>query len=161
MKTTPEGPLSADALEEAKAGSVLELLFRTARLTNEAALARVRERSGLPLRPAHTSLFPHIDLGGTRPTVIAERLGVSKQAVAPLVDELVDLEVLEKVDDPADGRAKLIVFARGGHRLLEGLAVLGEVEAELEARVGRRRIRALRSTLLELLDLAASMQPSD
>lgn len=154
-KIDDEAPLGPGALERAKAGSVLELLFRTARLTNETAIARVRNRSGLPLRAAHTTLFPHIDLAGTRLTVLADRLGVSKQAVAPLVDELVSMGVLDKVDDPDDGRARRIVFARGGRGLLEGLAVLQEVEAELAARVGEARVDALRDTLAELLALVS------
>lgn len=85
--------------------------------------------------------------------MLAERLRVSKQAVAPLVDELVSMGVLDKIDDPDDGRAKRIVFARGGQGLLEGLAVLKEVEAELVSRVGEARVDALRDTLAELLKL--------
>jgi hypothetical protein len=46
-------------------------------------------RAGRPrLRRSHTSLLPHIDLGGTRVTDLAERLGVSKQAASQLVDDL-------------------------------------------------------------------------
>ena len=144
-----------DALERAKRASASQLLFRCARLLNELALSRARERSGLAIRAAHTSLFPHIDLEGTRLTELARRLGVSKQATAQLVDEMVAMRVLERVPDPDDARAKRIRFARrrGSIVLMEGLAMLGEIEAELARALGARRLEALRRTLLQLLDL--------
>src|SRR5690348_16870172 len=81
-------------LERRKHESTLQLLFKAARLLDEAALARVAEqRGGLRLRRSHTALFPHIDLAGTRITDLAERLGVSKQAVSQLVDDLEELGV--------------------------------------------------------------------
>ena len=63
-------------------------LFKAARLINEDAIARVRERTGEPVRVAHTALLPHVDLEGTRLTELARRMGVTKQAVGQLVDEL-------------------------------------------------------------------------
>ncbi len=140
-------------LERAKRGSISQLLFKCARLLNETALARARERSGLDVRPAHTTIFPHLDLEGTRLTELARRLGVSKQAAGQLVDELVEMGVLERVPDPVDARAKLIRFGRrrGGLALMEGLAVLGEIEGKLADELGRQRIDALHETLLRLL----------
>jgi DNA-binding MarR family transcriptional regulator len=144
-----------DALEATKRASVGHLLFRCARLLNERALARVRARTGKPIRAAHTSLFPHIDLQGTRLTEIARRMGVSKQAVGQLVAELEEMGGVERIPDPEDGRAKLIRFtrARGRSSLLEGLELLAEVEAELEAELGTRTMTDLRRTLLRLLSL--------
>lgn len=139
-------------LERAKRASVAQLLFRCARLLNERALARVRERFGVPVRPSHASLFPHIDLEGTRLTELARRLGVSKQAVGQLVGELEEFGVLERVPDPEDGRAKRVCFTEAGRRsLFDGLAVLGEVEHELAQELGARRMRALHRTLVDLL----------
>ena len=46
------------------------------------------------LRPAHTKLFPHIDFAGTRISTVAERLGVTKQAVSQLCGELAELGVV-------------------------------------------------------------------
>jgi DNA-binding MarR family transcriptional regulator len=154
----PGRPLRAgerEALERAKRASAAQLLFRCARLLNELALARVRQRTGLAVRAAHTSLFPHVDLEGTRLTELARRLGVSKQAAAQLVDEMVAMGVLERVPDPDDARARRIRFARrrGSIVLMEGLALLGEIEAELAGHLGRRRFEELRRTLSQLLDL--------
>ena len=84
-----------------------------------------------------------------RLTELARRVGVSKQAVGQLVDELVQMGALGRVPDPGDGRAKRIRFAQGA--LLHGLGVLGEVEAELAAQLGEARAAALHATLAETL----------
>ena len=132
-KAEQADPKFAARLEQAKAESIAQLLFKCARLLNEQALARVELPEGAPrIRPAHTSLFPHIDLAGTRLTDLAKRVGVSKQAVGQLVDELEQLGVIERVADPQDGRAKLIRFRqKRGKSLHDGLAHLKKFEDEL------------------------------
>lgn len=149
-------PQERAALEAAKRGSVAQLLLKCARLLNEQAIARVRQRAGVPnLRAAHTTLFPHIDLEGTRITEIARRVGISKQAVAQLVDELESMGGLERVPDPTDGRAKLVRFAHAGGRLslLDGLDVLVELEADLASSIGKTHVEHLRQALLALHDV--------
>ena len=137
--------------EALKRRSVLQLLFKCARLSEERALASVRGELGLPeLRRAHMALFPHIDLGGTRLTVIAERLGVRKQSAASLVDDLVRMGVLERVADPADGRAKLIRFAGGEGALAESMEHLLAFERTLADDVGADMMEALHSALLHM-----------
>lgn len=146
-------PPESQALERAKKASTGQLLFRCARLLNERALARARalEVAGPPIRAAHTSLFPHIDLAGTRLTELARRVGISKQAVAQLVDELQDMGVVERVPDPADGRAKLIRFTSdGGLVLFRGLELLRSLEAELREEIGARHMDRLHAALLAL-----------
>ena len=143
---------SLEALERAKRESTLQLLFKAARLLNDEALARVRARTGADVRAAHTALFPHIDWEGTRITDIAARAGITKQGVGQLVDDLERAGLLERVPDPADGRAKLVRFTATGRRaLLDGIAVLREVEADHAAALGADRMHALRETLADLV----------
>ena len=153
-------PQFAAKLEHAKAESVAQLLFKCARLLNEQALARLDMPEGAPrLRPAHTSLFPHIDLAGTRLTELAKRMGISKQAVGQLVDELEQLGVIERIADPEDGRAKLIRFRqKPGASLLEGLAHLRTFEAELGEAIGKQRMAALHDALTALLAVLEQRQ---
>lgn len=140
-----------DELDAAKRETSLELLFRCARLVNEAAIERVRAASKEELRAAHTALFPHVSLEGTRLTELAARLGVSKQAVGQLVDELEAMGVLERVPDPTDGRARLVRWSAKGRRaMLHGLSVLRDLERELEASIGARRMDELRRALRAL-----------
>lgn len=142
----------ADKLEAEKAKSTVQLLFKAARLLNERAIAEARRRMNKPVRLAHTALLPHVDLEGTRLTDLADRLGVTKQAAGQLVDELVEMHLLERAADPTDARAKLVRFsARGRAALFEGLAVLGDIERELEALVGEKKLRVLHDALTAIV----------
>ena len=59
---------------------------------------------------------------------------------------------LERVPDPEDSRAKLVRLSkRGRKRLLDGLAVLRELETELVAAVGKQRVAELHDTLAEIV----------
>ena len=139
-------------LEVEKARSTVQLLFKAARLLNERAIGRVRERTGKPLRVSHTALLPHLDLAGTRLTVLAERLGVSKQAAGQLVDDLEEMGFVERAPDRADARAKLVRFSKRGQKsLFEGLAVLGELEVELRAIAGAAKLRVVHDVLAALV----------
>lgn len=152
----------ADALEAEKARSTVQLLFKAARLLNERAIARVRSRTNQPVRVAHTTLLPHVDLDGTRLTDLAGRLGVTKQAAGQLVDELVDMGMLERAPDPADARAKLVRFTkRGKAAIFDGLAVLEEIEGEVERLVGAPRMRTLHEVLTAIVHDAADATRAD
>jgi DNA-binding MarR family transcriptional regulator len=134
-----------------KEASVAQLLFAAARLYNERAIARVRNR--VPeAKVAHTRLFPYVDLAGTRQTEIARRAGISKQAVGQLVDELVALGMLRRERDPTDGRALLVQFTdRGLEQLIAGFDVLDAIERELTARVGPGGMERLRADLARVV----------
>ena len=139
--------------EARKSEATLQILFKVARLTNEHALAKLYARQpGAAIRAAHTALLPHIDLDGTRISVLADRVGITKQAVGQLVDELERIGMCERVADPSDGRAKLVRFTNKGRRgLLEGLELLRSVEAEFSEVIGPRRMQQLHRTLTDML----------
>jgi DNA-binding MarR family transcriptional regulator len=143
--------VTKESFESAKRASVGQLLMKAGRLVNERALARL-PASGPRPRPSHTALLPHLDLEGTRMSTLAERLGITKQAVTQLVGDMEDMGLVRRVPDPSDGRAKLVVFADDGPTLLmHGMRVLMGVDAELEAALGERRYAALRSALLAVV----------
>lgn len=142
-------------LEERKRASTAQLLMKCARLVNEEGIRRQNARlpEGPRLRPSHMALLPHIAHEGTRSTELARAVGVSKQAIGELVSELEEAGFVERIQDPSDGRAKLVRFSRRGRDgLLEGLALLGELEAELEQAIGGKRMRQLHRALLALHD---------
>lgn len=144
-------------LEEKKARSAIQLLFKAARLLNERAIGRVQERTKRPVRVAHTALLPHIDLEGTRLTDLAKRLGVTKQAAGQLVDELVALGMLERAPDPVDARAKLVRFSKRGRQgLFDGIEILRELEEEIRARVGTSKMRVFHEVLSAIVSDEAS-----
>ena len=165
----PVKPSKADAgdadyrarLEAAKQESTLQLLFKAARLLDERALDRIASETGRPrMRRSHTSLLPHIDLAGTRITLLAERLGVTKQAASQLVDDLEAIGVLARQPDPDDARARRVVFTPLGRQgLLEGIELLRTIESELSAAIGQQTMQQLRNALLAILAVTASERP--
>jgi DNA-binding MarR family transcriptional regulator len=140
-------------MEEQKALSAGQLLVKCARLLNEEALTRVRARAGAPrLRPSHMALLPHLDLEGTRLTDLAARMGVTKQAVGQLVEEMEKMGVLTRTTDTEDRRAKRVRFSTRGKRgTLQGAGVLGEIEQELANTLGQKPMNSLQAILGDLL----------
>lgn len=141
-----------EELAAAKQGNLGQLLLRAARLYNETAVQRCRETMEPRFRISHTALFPHLDLEGTRPSVLAQRMGTSKQAVGQIVAELEDMGMVERRPDPDDGRARLVVFTEQGRAsLVEGLGVLKSVEMEVAEAVGHDSVDRLKTELEVLL----------
>jgi DNA-binding MarR family transcriptional regulator len=156
-KAGPPVPTERDlapppGFEEKKRASFGQVLFKSARLLNELAIARLREKNP-DVRLAHTRLLPHVDFEGTRLTTLAERMGVTKQAAGQLVEELESLGLLLREADPQDGRAKRVRFtAKGKKALQEGLVLLGTFEGELGAHLGEARMDELKDSLGVVLD---------
>jgi len=140
--------------EARKRASFAQLLIKCGRLVHDRGLTLARERLGVPeLRSAHLALLPHIPFAGVRQTSLAEALGISKQAVGPLVSELARSGVLELTSDPDDRRAKLVRFsARGLALMQDGLAILGEVEEALREVLGDTGAADLHRLLLAVHD---------
>ena len=142
-----------DALEAAKRASLGQVLLRAARLFNEAAIARVNANGGPPLRQAHTQLLPHLGREGIRATELARQVGISKQAVGVLLEDMLTWGVVERVPDPADGRAQLVrLTTEGEAATLRGLGVLDGLAAELEAELGEKTMRKLHKRLGQLVE---------
>jgi len=89
-------PADVDALEAVKRQSLGQMLLRTARLYNAQAVASLQQTYP-ELRVSHTALFPYIDLEGTRITVLARRMGLTKQAIGQLIDDLERHGVVERL----------------------------------------------------------------
>lgn len=141
----------AKRLEEKKRANLGHTLLKAARLWDERALNEVRADHPT-VRRTHLSVLPHLDLEGTRLTVLAERAGVTKQAMGQVVEEMVDAGYLERRPDPADGRARLLALTdRGRASLLDGLAALGRVEARVRAELGDEELDRLHDGLARLL----------
>jgi len=140
------------ALADKKKNNTAHSLLRAARLLNELAVARTRQRTGEKrLRPSHTALLPHLDLAGTRLTELATRMGISKQATSELISDLEELGMVDRRPDPQDGRARLVCFTSAGRRaLLDGLSLLQAIEGELTHELGARAMADLARCLPKL-----------
>ena len=112
------------------------------------------------IRHKHGAVFANLDSAGTRPSVLADRAGMTRGAMGELVDELEQLGYVERTADPADRRAKLIV-ARDSAR--EVIAIVVRVNEALERRyrreLGANGYRTLRRSLERLAGDGALVQP--
>ena len=103
------------------------------------------------IEQAHLSVLQYPGPQGARPSELAARLRMSKQAVNYLLGQLERLGYLERVGDPDDQRSKRIALTERG--VAAGRAIrelVREVERDWERRLGRRRFAELRSLLAEL-----------
>jgi DNA-binding MarR family transcriptional regulator len=113
--------------------------------------ARLTALGFAEIRPAHGCVFANIDHTGTRLTELSERSGLTKQSVGEAVADLERLGFVERVPDPADGRAKIIrLTAHGAEALAAAAEIFADIERRFAEAVGPERYAAFRATLAEL-----------
>jgi len=130
----PPGPAGPAELTGPDPVSSMTRLVKGAKGRLTGSVTRHLQGAGFGfLRVAHTQVFENLDADGTRLTVLADRAGMTHQAMGELVAELVAAGQLEKVDDPSDRRAKLIRPTAAGRTLLaQGRQHLSQLRARWE-----------------------------
>ncbi len=103
-------------------------------------------------RVPHTHVTAYIKADGSRLTELAAQARMTLPAMSELVDDLQRLGIVERRQDPSDGRAKLICLTDAGWEAMRtARRVIGEIEADYAARVGAERFEAAALTLDALL----------
>jgi DNA-binding MarR family transcriptional regulator len=115
---------------------------------------RLREQGFEHVREGHGCVFGFIDIeNGSRLTDLAERAGLTKQAVGEAATELERLGYAERVPDPTDKRAKIIKLTpRGLEACLTGRRLFSEIEREWGEQVGEDLVAALREAAERIAD---------
>jgi len=86
---------------------------------------------------AHVHITRHLPLGGARLTELAHSAGMSKQAMADLVDQCEAWSLVRREPDPLDARARRIVFTPSGLEWLRAFRqAVRQAEAEFRDQVG-------------------------
>lgn len=146
-------PLTAEQLEELRQEHIGRLFLRAHRAFSERALRKLRQRGHAHLSMVHMTLLPHLDVNGTQATVLAERAGMTKQAAGRVIDDLEREGYVQRLPDPIDRRASLIVYTDAGRQyLVDAYYVKKEIEGEYADLLGGERMQQLRSILHDLLD---------
>lgn len=100
------------------------------------------------LRPAHGFALQAVGVRGATATEIGHRLGTSKQAAGKTCDRLEALGYVERADDPADGRRKLVrLTGRGIDALQRSAAIFQTLHARWAEVLGVGRLHALETDL--------------
>lgn len=105
-------------------------------------IRRVRRVIGERARAVHPDLQPASYLmlrhlahhGPVRASAMAEVFGIDKGAISRQVQHLIDLELVDRSPDPADGRATLLSASEHGVRRLDEVATMRR--AYLDERLG-------------------------
>ncbi len=128
--------------------NLARLLLSRFRWFDQALLTTLHDRLGVKMTSAQSLLFATLPVEGARQTDLARRLGVSRQAVNELVGGLEQQGLVEVVPDPYSGRAKLVRPTTQGRESIEvALETFAQLEAELRARIGDRKVDQLRGAL--------------
>src|SRR4029453_19135231 len=93
-------------------------------------LEQLHERGYDDLDAAHLSVFQYPGPQGVRPTELAARLRISKQALNYLLGELERLGYIARRPDPDDLRSKRVALTRRGTSVVR---VIREAVSEMEA----------------------------
>jgi DNA-binding MarR family transcriptional regulator len=114
-------------------------------------LERLHESGYEDLDAAHLNVFQYPGPQGARPSELAARLRMSKQAVNYLLGELERLGYIERRPDPDDLRSKRVaVTPRGVSAIGVIREAVGEMETAWTQHLGQKRFAQLRDLLLEI-----------
>jgi DNA-binding MarR family transcriptional regulator len=119
-------------------------------------------RRGFPqLRPAQSQLLTLIEPGGVRLADLVATSGLAKQTVGDVIDDLESLKMVERYADPEHGVIKRVrLGAKGKVWAAEVRKVAEAAEAQLEATLGRSKMKTLRALLEEVSDAVESRNAS-
>lgn len=142
-----------DEQEKPRLGTLLD----EARAHWRAALTDAMAAQGVAALGASAELLPHIPRAGIGQTVLAERVGLSKQAVQQFLDQLEPLGLIRREPDPTDRRAKRVVLTEAGGAALAARRVAErEAERQLRGRLGRKLFARTKKGLKRLSAGSAS-----
>jgi DNA-binding MarR family transcriptional regulator len=114
-------------------------------------LDRLHESGFTDFDSAYLTVFQYPGPQGARPSELAARLRISKQALNYLLGELERLGYLERRADPDDLRSKRIALTPRGIASVGVIReAVGEVETAWAQQLGAERFDELRNLLVEL-----------
>jgi DNA-binding MarR family transcriptional regulator len=114
-------------------------------------LERLHQQGFDDLDAAHLNVFQYPGPQDTRPTELATRVRMSKQALNYLLRELERLGYLERRPDPEDRRSKRVALTDRGTSVVRVIReAVDEVETTWAQRLGPERFAQLRGLLVEL-----------
>ena len=132
-------------------------LLRHARSTYGVAMRRGLEEAGyedIPRNGMYVIGGMAMGAEGVPLGQLVKELGVSKQAAGQLVDALVLRGYIDRTVDAEDRRKLTVTLTERGRAVaaIQG-EVIGKIDAELAARVGKEKVVSARHVLAELIGI--------
>jgi DNA-binding MarR family transcriptional regulator len=105
------------------------------------------------LRVPHMAVLQFPGPDRVRPSALAERAGMSKQAMNQLLKSLESLGYLVRSDAPDQGRARIVRVTRRGRAAYAKIHdILREIERDWSAELGPTRFAELKELLFRVWD---------
>ena len=143
---SPSGPPMIGALLRMPVDAVHRRMFE-----------HLHERGFTDFDPAHLIVFQWPGPDDTRPSELAARLQISKQALNYLLGQLERLGYLERRPDPHDQRGKRIVLTDRGRAAVRVIRdAVQEIEAAWAEQLAPERFAQLKALLLDLNRVTAA-----
>src|SRR6516165_11936263 len=103
------------------------------------------------LRLPHMAVLQYPGPDGVRPGTLAERSGMSKQAMNQLLRSLEDLGYITRSNAPDEGRARIIRFTKRGRAAYARIHdILRDIEHQWSVELGARDFAQLKRLLLRV-----------
>jgi DNA-binding MarR family transcriptional regulator len=103
------------------------------------------------LRVPHMAVLQFPGPDGVRPGILAERAGMSKQAMNQLLRSLDALGYLARSDAPGEGRARIVRLTKRGRAAYVKIhEILRDIEQEWRAELGPKHFSQLKELLLRV-----------
>jgi DNA-binding MarR family transcriptional regulator len=143
-----------------KPDDVAPVIGAASRAMIAAMMARLTARGFDGMTPAFAGLIPLLDANGARPSALAQRSGVTKQAMSQLIHELEARGYVEQVSDPADTRAKIVRLSKRGVALRQACFVARkDIQALAAETLGKTRLARLQLDLTRLSTALSAHRP--
>ncbi|WP_101756978.1 MarR family winged helix-turn-helix transcriptional regulator [Oceanicoccus sp. KOV_DT_Chl] len=124
------------------------LLVELAKDFERRTLQKCHQRGHTKIRRSHSSLFSNLGFEAVRLTELAERAGITQQAMGKLVKEMERVGYVKRHVDESDKRAKIIELTEMGTTLVnDSMEIVDEVIAEYTAALGYDGILDLEKVL--------------
>ncbi len=112
---------------------------------DESLQMSLREAGWPHLTRPESMVMMHVQMNIVRPADIARSLRLTRQAVHSTINALVDRGVFELVNDPEDGRIKIVQLTPMGNAMRQDAQkIVDSLTEELGRRIGTKNVKALR-----------------
>lgn len=124
------------------------LFLNAFRWMDSSFIQLIGEHGWRDIPKSNSLVFPHLLKGGIRPSEIARRAGVTRQAVHQVLNDLRERGLIATKPDPTNRRAKLVFLTARGRQFDRAVGeVADRMESVLSERIGVDAVRSLRSAL--------------